>query len=340
MKIYFSLFFVYFFVICSQQNIHTLSVLNNIQDGFAKHVPHEDLVHQEKGSSENKWIFSLKYMHMSMNSLLMGSRHVTVDDVFKQGYSVSQTNMQVNTLLPQAVYAINNRLYVKIHTYYIFKLMRHLTQQHLRFNTRSSGFGDTFIKCNYAVFKKNHQELILTLGLGIPSGSIYKRYNTPSGNQVLPYPMQLGSGTFDPLFDLQYSIKLKKWLLGIKGNTILHLYKNRNDYSFGNEYRVNTWIERAWNVYLKNFLVLEGVFWGNIRGADPSLNPNIVPLANPDTQGGRQINVFIGMNLMGQKKIFKGQKIELGAGTPIYLYLKGPQLRMSWAIYAQWSIAI
>ena len=105
-------------------------------------------------------------------------------------------------------------------------------------------------------------------------------------------------------------------------------------------YRANAWVERAWNSHLKNFLVLEGLIWGNVRGADPSLNPNQIPIANPDAQGGKQINAFIGMNLMGHKGFLKNQQFELGAGTPIYLYLNGPQLRMSWAVYVQWSIAI
>ena len=70
------------------------------------------------------------------------------------------------------------------------------------FTTETEGFGDTTLSALIRFFEREHQSAHLNAGFSIPTGSIEETDDilTPMGMRPtvrLPYPMQLGSGTFD-----------------------------------------------------------------------------------------------------------------------------------------------
>lgn len=70
------------------------------------------------------------------------------------------------------------------------------------FTTRSEGFGDTRVAALITLHEKWNANVHVTLGVSLPTGSIDETDDslTPMGGTPtvrLPYPMQLGSGTFD-----------------------------------------------------------------------------------------------------------------------------------------------
>ncbi|MEM8502201.1 MAG: hypothetical protein AAF716_03500 [Cyanobacteria bacterium P01_D01_bin.1] len=78
---------------------------------------------------------------------------------------------------------------------YIFKDMDHVTRMGTEFTTNSEGFGDLKIGRLYTLLDRNRQRVHLNLGFSLPTGSIEERDTTPMGpDQILPYPMQIGSG--------------------------------------------------------------------------------------------------------------------------------------------------
>jgi len=161
------------------------------------HVDHQSvtLLNQHHG----KWQLRVKYMHMAMKDLLDGSSSISVKDVLR-GFKVSPTEMDMDMTMFSLMVMITHRLHIMMMYPYIVKSMDHITRSGIEFTTESRGSGDTKIKGAYALLQTPQQRLLIRFGMSLPTGSINERDNTPTGRQQLPYPMQLGSGTFDPLF--------------------------------------------------------------------------------------------------------------------------------------------
>ena len=71
--------------------------------------------------------------------------------------------------------------------------------------------------------------------------------------------------------------------------------------------------------------------WGDIDGADPALNPAMVPTADPERSGGQRFDVLIGLNLMDQESQSNGgSRLGVEFGLPVWQKLDGPQLEVDW----------
>ena len=112
-----------------------------------------------------------------------------------------------------------------------------------RFQTNSQGLGDIPVKANYVFHRLDNDwgshEIIGTLGLSFPTGSINEKDVLPTSAGVavqLPYPMQLGSGTYDPMLGFTYlGVSPGAWSWGAQVSSILRLHDNDNDYRLGHE---------------------------------------------------------------------------------------------------------
>ena len=70
---------------------------------------------------------------------------------------------------------------------------------------------------------------------------------------------------------------------------------------------------------------LDWQHWGGISGADPDLNPGIVPTADPDLRGGERLDLGVGVTfLVKQGQGSQGLRLALEGGLPIYQSLDGP----------------
>ena len=64
----------------------------------------------------------------------------------------------------------------------------------------------------------------------------------------------------------------------------------------GHEYRVNGWIALLLDDQKKPAATfrVEGLWRGNVVGADPELNPAMISTADPNMQGGDYLNLGFG----------------------------------------------
>lgn len=76
------------------------------------------------------------------------------------------------------------------------------------------------------------------------------------------------------------------------------LGRSDRDYSLGDRLDRTAWLARRWSDWLSTSLRVSGLMWGNIDGADPRLNPNMVPTANPNLRGGERVGLSYGVNLL------------------------------------------
>ena len=84
--------------------------------------------------------------------------------------------------------------------------------------------------------------------------------------------------------------------------------------------------------WLSSSVQIAGHIWENIDGADPALNPAMIPTADPDRRGGERVDVLLGTDLYVPNGFFKGFRLAVEGGVPLYQSLDGPQLETDWLL--------
>lgn len=207
--------------------------------------------------------------------------------------------------------------------------MNHLARVGTEFTTESAGIGDVRIVGLYTVARPDRQRLIVQFGASMPTGSIDEKDVTPASapnNARLPYPMQVGSGTFDLLPGVTYLGQTNEWSWGAQATATVRLGKNDNEYRFGNEGQVTAWGARR----LSNAFGVSGRILGSIVSdvvdADPDLNPMMVPTAAAELQSGGRIDSGLGINAVVPSGQLHGLRVALELLVPLYQDVDGPQL--------------
>jgi len=195
----------------------------------------------DMGPKQGVFMLSLQYMHMRMDGNRDGTDDVSTVDVLAQ-FPVAPLSMDVDMLMAGAMYGITDDISVMAMMPYVWKSMDHVTRMGTGFTTESEGFGDFRVIGGYDVYKTERHTVKLTSGLSIPTGSTDERDDTPAGaDQVLPYPMQIGSGTFDLLPGITYNGRTDDWSWGGQFATVVRLGENDEDYTLGNTYTASVW---------------------------------------------------------------------------------------------------
>ena len=279
---------------------------------------------------KGEFMFSYRYMFMNMDGNRDGTNSLSDREVL-QDFMVTPVDMTMQMHMVGGMYAVNDDLTLMAMVPYVSKEMEHLTRMGGRFTTNSEGFGDIKTTALYTIFNQDKQRVHLNLGASFPTGSINEKDDTPAGgNQILPYPMQIGSGTFDLLPGITYLGQSGKGSWGAQALTTLRLGKNDNGYRLGNKYQLSGWVARNWTDWLSTSLRLTGTTWGDIDGADSRLNPMMIPTADPDLRNGTQINLGFGINLYAPEGNLQGSRLAMEFELPILRDLDGPQLETDW----------
>ena len=234
-----------------------------------------------------------------------------------------------------AMYAPTDDLTLMAMLPYVTKEMDHLTRMGVEFTTNSEGIGDVGLGGLYTVLDRNRKRVHLNLGFSIPTGSIEERDTTPAGpDQILPYPMQIGSGTFDLRPGVTYLGQSGRWSWGSQASGIIRLGENGNGYRQGHQFALTGWGARSWNNWFSTSLRLNGRTWGDYSGQDDRLNPAMIPTADPDRRAGTQIDVGLGLNFYVPEGGAQGLRLATEFNLPIFRSLSGPQLETDFSATA------
>ncbi len=292
----------------------------------------------EHPHSKGEWMTSYNYSSMQMKNNRNGTKDIPTSNVLAD-FMVAPKKMTMQMHMFGLMYGVSDRLTIMGMMPYKTISMDHVNRMGAEFTTKSKGIGDIKLMGLYTVYEQGQRRLMLNAGITIPTGSIDERDDTPAGlNQKLPYPMQLGSGTYDLSPAITYVDGQGKWSWGSQLNSTLRLGTNDNNYSLGNEYGLTSWTARQINEYASVSLRLDGKMWGNIDGNDFDLNPMVVPTARTDLRGGERIDLLIGVNLLPKSDKFGGNRFAIEAGMPIYQDLNGPQLATDYRLTLGWQL--
>ena len=283
-----------------------------------------------------EWMLGYSYKFMDMSGNRSGTNGLTPAEVL-ESYMVAPTAMDMEMHMGHIMYAPSDWVTLMGMVPYVSKTMDHAMRNGARFNTDSEGFGDVKVNGLVSLYRTSTHRLILDTGLSLPTGSIDVEGQTPAGRVRLPYPMQLGSGTFDLLPGFTYLAQTRTWAWGTNTRGTVRLGENHNHYRLGHRFHVTAWAARKMTGWLSSSVRVAGDRWGNVHGADPSLNPAMVPTADPELLAGERWELLIGANLFALGGILEGNRVALEWAIPLYQNLEGPQLETGGRLSVAWE---
>ncbi len=298
-------------------------------------------VMQDHVHAEGEWMISYRYMRMDMEGNRDGTGRVSDAEVVDPagfGFMVTPTEMTMEMHMFGAMYAPSDTLTLAAMLPYVDVQMDHVTRGGQEFRTSASGVGDITLAGLLTVHEAESSHVHLNLGLSVPTGSIDEEDETPAsmGNDVqLPYPMQLGSGTWDLRPGLTWTGNGADWSWGAQALGTLRMGRNDRDYSLGDRIDVTAWAayRATERVSVSGRLALGRI--KNIDGADSDLNPAMVPTADPSRRAGTRVDALVGANAL----IGGGHRLSLEFGYPILQDLSGPQLETDFVGTIGWQFS-
>ena len=274
-----------------------------------------------KAMMKDSWMFTYKYGHMDMDCCLNDSDKVSHDYIQNtSGYSMAPLRMEMHMHMFGAMYAYSEKNTLMLMIPYIDKEMDMVKYSNGKvITTRSSGLGDL----NLVNIFKYSNETSFKLGLSIPIGEFdEKDYNHMSVLKVMPYPMQLGSGTYDLSVGLTYQKMMKEWSYGYNFTAITRFGNNGEGWRYGDRRDLQIWASRPVSKSLSLSIGLDMEDYEEIHGQSANRN-GMTPTWNENYHAGTRFTSNIGLNL---KIPSLSSTIGLQCGAPIYQDVQGPQM--------------
>ena len=303
------------------------------------------------------WVLDYRYMFMSMDHLLDGSRPQSPEEILYGIYNNPRVLMPMTGLLPpspllpaarteanefrymsvgtdmtmemhmvSAMYQYSADVMLMFMVPYVENRMGMLANNFQTSNMVARGVGDVSFSATYRVLQKKEHALFLGLGLSAPTGSIDERdYMPQMGVSPMGYAMQPGVGTYAVLTQVGYTGRAGRLSWGSQFDGILRSGKNENNYRAGNRFSGSAWAAYRVLDWCSTSLRAQEQKWDNYSGMDPSLDPTMDPSNDPKRTGGRRVDVFLGANLMLGGP-FAGLLALVEFGVPVHQHLNGPQM--------------
>ena len=279
---------------------------------------------------QGEFMFSYRFMSMHMSENKVGTDNVTSAQVLND-FMVSPTKMNMDMHMIGGMYSPIDQFTLMFMAPLLDIEMDHVTQAGGSFTTSAKGLGDLKLTGLIPIWGNKNLHIHGNLGISLPTGSIDKKGNTPMGNGVqLPYPMQLGSGTYDILPGLTYHGQKDRWSWGVQANGVIRISDNDQNYTLGDQYEITNWFAANGGSWLSLSLRTAFRQWFDIDGADSRINAAVVPTADPNLRAGKRLDVFLGANFYIPGSALKGLRIATEFGLPAYQDLDGPQLETDW----------
>lgn len=279
--------------------------------------------------SKGDWMFSYRFMTMNMDGMRGGTSDLSTADVLVD-YMITPEQMIMNMHMLGLMYAVSDNLTLMAMTNYTSLDMDLITRMGVSFKTKSEGIGDLKLSGLYKFLDKKGTRMHGNLTLSVPTGSIENKDETPmsNGNEViLPYPMQIGTGTWDVSPGVTYLRQNGNISWGGQATATLRLGENDREYTWGNKGTALGWFAYKTTEWLSFSAKLSGTVTDKISGRDAALNPTLVPTMDPDNFGGQQVWTGLGLNIYIPDGAFKNVRVGIEYELPVYQDLNGTQMK-------------
>ncbi|QPJ63627.1 MAG: transporter [Candidatus Nitronauta litoralis] len=223
------------------------------------------------------------------------------------------------------------------------------------FTMHSEGLGDTKVLAKYRLYSDDNlvptKQISIVGGLSFPTGDINKRFTrspiTGQNGQILPYKMQMGSGSFDPIMAVTLQGSSSPFWYGLNAMYIGRWHENDQGYEQGDEFKFDLYtmyqfhekalVQLQFNGHLEDaYNGLPGATRFNGNGIFAPTGQFASPLFDPNNYGFTKLNITAGV----QFQPFPLHIMELLASVPIHQDLSGPQLSEEWRMMFSYYIEI
>ncbi|WP_179315316.1 transporter [Winogradskyella undariae] len=276
---------------------------------------------------KGEFMLSYRYMPMWMDGNFQSSNDISNEDIYED-YMIAPQKMSMDMHMVGVMYAPSDQITLMVMGSYITNSMDLKTGAGVDFLTESGGLGDLTVSSLIKIMNRNRQSLHGNVGVSIPAGDIDQRDATPmADNAQLAYPMQLGSGTWDPSLGLTYLGQSDKFSWGAQSIYKVRIGENSENYTLGNRFDVVGWgaIKLSESFSLSTSLSYYDT--QKIDGVDADLNPLMMPLFNTVNSGRSQIDVGLGTNFLIPKGSFKNLRLAAEVKIPTFQEVNGIQMK-------------
>lgn len=303
--------------------------------------------------SEGEFMLSYRYKNMLMKGMRDGTNSIKPSEVVSAtgnyGYMMTPTRMSMDMHMIGAMYGVSDDVTAMVMGHYMENRMDMVNRMGVNSKMETQGFGDTAISAMIKIFDdKSHDDesgrnlqerLHATIGLSLPTGSTDEKGLRMGSYGNLPYSMQLGSGTYDPILSVTYFEQKGNFSWGTQANAKIRTGKNNEGYRRGDEYSINSWIAKNLSDWASISAKIEGKTTGKIDGADQNTfgMRNMVPTFDPNNYGGKTIDLGFGINLYQSEGSLANHRLALEYTTPIYQDLNGPQMETQHSVTLGWQ---
>lgn len=195
---------------------------------------------------------------------------------------------------------------------------------------KTEGIGDSELRGIYKINKY----LTGSVGVSLPSGDINQQVTMMKTTYRAPYDMQPGDGTLDlkPAITVSATTDDGNWNYGGQAMYTWHTGKNNNGWSYGDNFKAMTWLQRALGP-AATWLRLTYNNTGAIRGEDTEIAKINTSAPMPDSvtsnYGGQRLDGTLGLSFT------KGPfSVGVEGGMPLFQDLNGLQMKTSWFMTA------
>lgn len=295
---------------------------------------------------------AVRYQRSSAGGLYSGRSKITAADLAEAGFSMMATGMTMDMVMLDLMYAPTDNLTLMLMPHYMRMEMDmaptpmtampdgdgHGHGGHAHHGSHSvSGIGDTLVAALYDLSFNEDYQLVGSLGISVPTGSVDKKN---ADGSFVHYGMQLGSGTWDlaPALTYKDHSGLLSW--GAQANGRIRLESaNDSGYALGDHYLLTGWT--AWKlapwISLSARLAYEqqASIDGHYNGPHSHSNPSDLQ-AN---YGGEFIDGGLGANMVVRHGSLAGLRLELEWTTRLDEDYNGFQLGQNHGLNANVSFA-
>jgi hypothetical protein len=246
------------------------------------------------------------------------------------------------------------------------------------YEMKSEGMGDTEMILKYRIYANDPliptNQMSISFGMSMPTGSINERnsaspfggdpYTITTGQnlikanhadinyklELLPYDMQLGSGTWDPIVGFAYGGSASPWWWGTNLKFIGREYRNARGWAYGDEFQYSAYLMRQLAYDWVAQIQLNGRSWGKIQGEADEVRTGLsgrnvqgnpwsdymMPSWNPNYYGGERVDATVGL----QWQPIPLHVVELDISAPVYERLNGMQMSGEYTVQLSYFVEI
>lgn len=279
-------------------------------------------------------MLSYRYMFMNMEPNFNGTTELSPSEVFAQGFPVTPVDMQMEMHMVGLMYGLTDKITLAGMVNFVDLQMLHERSPGLinnvggprNFTTESSGIGDATLGALFSLYQGTSSLLHGGLSVVLPTAGTAEEDEVPGfGTTVLPFPMQLGSGSWGLRPSVTYTGHYRNLGWGAQVMAQINLNDNEDGYRLGDTITASLWASYDITDHLSTSFRIQGSGWRNIEGIHEGFEipQGAVPTVRPDLRGGQRVDALIELSYRIPKT---SHRISAEYGEPLWQDLDGPQL--------------